>query len=196
MSDYMKNALDIICIGAIGIDTNVYLVSEEINFNVEMNFSENIDSIGQAGGYSCLVMNQLGLNTGFIGYVGDDYQGKYIKEFFKSKKISTLWFTDLQGTKRSINFMNTLGERKNFYDGKGSMNATPDLEKCTKFLSQTKVVHINIVNWSRKLFTVAKKLGLKISCDIQDVENLNDSYRSDFIIASEFCFYLQLIFQI
>ena len=71
--------LDIICIGAVGIDTNVHLYTDEINFNVEMNFPENIDSIGQAGGYSAKIMNNLGLKTDFTGYIGDDFKDNFVK---------------------------------------------------------------------------------------------------------------------
>lgn len=180
--------LDIICVGAVGIDTNVYLYTDEINFDVEMNFSENIDSVGQAGGYSAKIMNFLGFKTGFIGYIGDDYHGRYIKNEFLNENIEALWFSDLKGTKRSINIMNKFGERKNFYDGKGSMLVQPNLEICKEFLKKTKLVHINIVNWSRFLLPLAKELGNTISCDLQDIYDPHDEYRKDFIIASDILF--------
>lgn len=190
-----KNRLDIICIGAVGIDSNVYLYSNQIDFKVEMNFSQIIDSVGQAGGYSSLIMNNFGLTTGLIGYVGDDFFGIYIKTIFLERKISTLWFIDPEGTKRSFNLMNKKGERKNFYDGKGSMDVKPDLVLCEKFLSQASMAHFNIVNWSRNLLPIAKKLGLIISCDIQDIVDLKDTYRTDFIIASDILFLSAINFE-
>lgn len=183
-----NNNLDIICIGAIGIDTNVYLYTNFINFNVEMNFSQNIDSIGQAGGYTTQILKNLGCSVGFIDYIGNDYHGNFIKNRFKELEIETLWFIDPKGTKRSINIINNAGERKNFYDGKGSMEAIPDLEQCRSFLKHTKLIHVNIVNWARFLLPIAKELGLVISCDIQDIIDPDDLYRKDFIKATNVLF--------
>ena len=180
--------LDFICVGAVGIDTNVYLYSDYINFKVEMNFSQNIDNIGQAGGYSSRILKNLDCNVGFIGYIGSDYHGKFIKDSFSSWDIETLWFMDPEGTKRSINIMNKAGQRKNFYDGKGSMSANPDLEQCNKFLKNTGIVHFSIANWARYLLPICKELGLIISCDIQDIVDPDDEYRKDFIKASDVLF--------
>ena len=41
-----------VVIGNIGIDTNVYFSGDRIDLAVEANFTTNIDSIGQAGGYA------------------------------------------------------------------------------------------------------------------------------------------------
>jgi len=43
---------DLVVIGNAGVDSNVYLVGDAIDFTVESNFTQNIDYIGQAGGYS------------------------------------------------------------------------------------------------------------------------------------------------
>jgi len=39
---------DVVVIGNVGIDSNIYLNSDEINFQIESNFTENIDYVGQA----------------------------------------------------------------------------------------------------------------------------------------------------
>lgn len=182
-----NNELDFICIGAVGIDTNVYLYTDEINFKVEMNFSENIDNIGQAGGYSSRLLKNLGCKVGFIGFTGLDYHGKFIQESYKAWNIETLWFTDPQGTKRSVNIMNKAGERKNFYDGKGSMKVYPDFDQCRLFLQRSEIIHVNIVNWARHLLPIAKELDITISCDIHII-NINDDYRRDFIIHFDILF--------
>ena len=67
-------------VGNVGVDTNVYLYGEDIDFSVEANFTENIDYVGQAGGYAGRGYAQLGKRTAFIGYVGDDYSGRFVRE--------------------------------------------------------------------------------------------------------------------
>ena len=62
-----QKQFDVVVIGNVGIDTNVYLAGDEINFQIESNFTENIDYVGQAGGYAARGFAQLGYRTAFIG---------------------------------------------------------------------------------------------------------------------------------
>jgi sugar/nucleoside kinase (ribokinase family) len=186
----MNKKLDVVVVGNVGIDTNVYLYGEDIDFSVESNFTENIDYVGQAGGYTSRGYAQLGKKTAFIGYVGDDYSGRFIREEFARDGIdTTALFVDPEGTGRSINFMYRDGRRKNFYDGKGHMHLQPDLEICRDVLAGAKLAHFSLPNWARHLLPVAKELGLTIACDIQDVVSPDDGYRQDFIAYADILFF-------
>jgi sugar/nucleoside kinase (ribokinase family) len=177
-------------IGNIGIDTNVFFQGNSIDFSVEANFTQNLDTIGQAGGYASRGYNHLGYRTAFIGYVGQDYSGDHIRSILSNEGINTEGlFIDPEGTSRSINFMYPDGKRKNFYDGKGHMNLHPPLETCQKILQGAKLAHFNIPNWARELLPLAHQEGVKIACDIQDLVEVNDPYRSDFIQAADFLFF-------
>lgn len=181
--------VDVVVVGNVGIDTNVYLHGADIDWNVEANFTENLDYVGQAGGYASRGYARLGKHTAFIGYVGDDYQGRFIREEFARDGINTsALFIDPQGTSRSINFMYRDGRRKNFYDGKGHMHLQPDLEVCRRVLTGARLAHFNIPNWARYLLPMARELGLKIACDIQDVVSVDDPYRQDFIRHADILF--------
>ena len=46
-----ENPFDVVVVGSVGIDTNVYFYGAGPDFDVESNFTENIDYVGQAGGY-------------------------------------------------------------------------------------------------------------------------------------------------
>lgn len=180
---------DVVVIGNAGIDTNVYLPGEDIDWNVEANFTENLDYVGQAGGYASRGYAQLGKKTAFIGYVGDDHSGRFIREEFARDGIdTTALFVDPAGTSRSINFMYRDGRRKNFYDGKGHMRLQPDLEMCRAVLAGARLAHFNIPNWARHLLPLAKELGLTIACDIQDIVSIDDGYRQDFIKYADILF--------
>ncbi|MBN2460134.1 MAG: carbohydrate kinase family protein [Candidatus Cloacimonetes bacterium] len=182
--------LDVVVLGAVGIDTSVYLMADDIDFQVEANFSENIDTIGQAGGYAARSFNRLGKRTGLIAAWGDDYPGAYIREQLHSEGIDISGcFIDPAGTKRSINFMYKDGRRKNFYDGKGAMAIKPDLAKCRQILSRTKLVHVNIVNWTRYLLPLMKELELTIAVDLQDMIRVDDPYRQDYLDHADIIFF-------
>ncbi|MBN1220629.1 MAG: carbohydrate kinase family protein [Anaerolineae bacterium] len=180
---------DVAVIGNVGIDTNVYLPGNDIDFTVEANFTENLDYVGQAGGYASRGYAQLGKKTAFIGYVGDDFNGRFIRQEFARDGIdTTALFIDPQGTSRSINFMYRDGRRKNFYDGKGHMHLAPNLDLCRSVLARARLAHFNIPNWARQLLPIAKELGLTIACDLQDVVSPDDEYRRDFIKNADILF--------
>lgn len=185
----MKN-FDCIVVGNVGIDTNIYSEGRGINFEVEANFTNNVDYIGQAGGYASRGFAQLGYKTAFIGHVGNDFSGRHIRETFKSDGIDISgMFIDPAGTARSVNFMYRDGRRKNFYDGKSHMTSKPDIEKCRDLFARTKLAHFNIPNWARYLLPVATELGVTISTDLQDIVMIDDDYRRDFIQYSDVLFF-------
>jgi sugar/nucleoside kinase (ribokinase family) len=181
---------EVVVVGNVGIDTNVYVPGGDIDFTVESNFTENLDYVGQAGGYSSRGYAQLGRKTSFIGYVGDDYQGRFIRrEFARDGINTTALFVDPAGTSRSINFMYQDGRRKNFYDGKGHMDLEPDLDLCRTVLAGSRLAHFSLPNWARQLLPIARELGLTIACDIQDVITIDDAYRQDFVEQADILFF-------
>ena len=181
---------DVAVIGNIGIDTNVYFHSDEPNFSREANFTENLDYVGQAGGYASRGYAQLGKRTAFIGYVGDDFSGRFIREELTRDGIDqSALFIDPAGTSRSVNFMYRDGRRKNFYDGKSHMQLQPKGAACRSVLAESRLAHFNIPNWARTLLPIAKELGVTIACDLQDVITLRDGYREDFIAYADVVFF-------
>jgi sugar/nucleoside kinase (ribokinase family) len=189
--EYVRDKqLDAVVIGNVGIDTNVYFHSDEPDFTRESNFTEDLDYVGQAGGYASRGYAQLGKRTAFIGYVGDDFSGRFIREEFTRDGIDlSAVFIDPAGTSRSINFMYRDGRRKNFYDGKSHMQLHPDREVCQSVLAASRLAHFNIPNWARTLLPIAKELGVTIACDLQDVVQLRDGYRDDFIAYADIVFF-------
>ena len=181
---------DVVVVGNVGIDTNVYVAGQDIDFQVEANFTENLDYVGQAGGYTSRGYAQLGKKTAFIGYVGDDYSGRFIREEFARDGIDTAAvFIDPRGTSRSINFMYRDGRRKNFYDGKYHMYLQPDLDACRAVLAGARLAHFHLPNWARTLLPLAREHRYPIACDIQDVVSPHDGYRQDFVRYADILFF-------
>jgi len=181
---------DVVVVGNIGIDTNVYFAGDQIDFSVEANFTTNIDMIGQAGGYASRGYTRLGYQTAFIGYVGADFSGDFIRQTLAHEKIDmTALFIDPAGTSRSINLLYQNGQRKNCYDGKSHMTLRLPLDSCEQVFTGARLAHFNIPNWARTLLPFARENGLKIACDIQDVVDVEDPYRRDFIQAADYLFF-------
>lgn len=181
---------DAVVIGNVGIDTSIYFHGDGPDFRAETTFTENLDCVGQAGGYASRGFSRLGKRTAFIGYIGDDFSGRFIKEELMLNGIDvSAAFIDHAGTNRSINLMYKDGTRKNFYDGKSHMTLVPDLEMCSSILSGTTIAHFNIPNWARRLLPLAKDAGGTISCDLQDLITVEDGYREDFICKADIVFF-------
>lgn len=180
----------VVVVGNIGIDTNVFLQGDVIDLIHESNFTTNLDTIGQAGGYASRGYARLGIPTAFIGHVGADPMGELIRDTLINDKIDTsALFVDPQGTSRSINLVLADGSRRNFYDGKSHTELEPPLQDCAKVLQNARLAHFNIPNWARKLLTPARELGVTIACDLQDVMDPADPYRMDFVRAADYLFF-------
>lgn len=181
---------EVVVIGNVGIDTNVYFSGDDIDWSVEANFTENLDCVGQAGGYASLGYARLGRRTAFIGHVGEDPAGQLVREVLQADGIDLRGlFVDPAGTARSVNLMYRDGRRKNFYDGKGHEALKPDLDLCRQVLSGARLAHVNIPDWARHLLPMAKDLGLVVACDLQDVMDPGDPYRADFIRHADILFF-------
>lgn len=185
-----KSKFDVVVVGSIGVDTNVYLHEQEIDLTVETNFTLNLDSVGGAGGVASRGYAQLGKRTAIIAHVGDDHNGRFVRaELAKDGIDTSALFTDPMGTSRSVNLMYPDGRRQSFYDGKGHMSFKPDMAHCWQILASSRLAHFNLWNWTRHLLPIAKEFGLTIACDLQDVVSPDDPYRQDFIDHAQILFF-------
>lgn len=179
----------VVVVGNAGVDTNVY-VGGPVDLGVETHFTENLDAVGQSGGFVSRGYAQLGYATAFIGHVGEDGAGRMVREAFARDLIDTrALFVDPAGTARSVNLVFPDGARKSFYDGKSHMTLTPDLDVCRSVLTDARLAHFSIPNWARHLLPVARAAGAVIACDLQDVRDVNDPYRREFVEEADFLFF-------
>lgn len=186
----MSDPVEVVVVGNAGVDTNVYLPGGEVDWKVEANFTENIDCVGQAGGYASRGYAALGRRVAFIGALGDDACGAWVRETLKEDRVDVRGlFTDPRGTARSVNLMYRNGLRKNFYDGKGHAEIAPDFAVCSALFRGAKLTHFSIPDWARRLLGPAREAGVRIACDLQDVVDPEDSYRRDFIEAADILFF-------
>ncbi|HJW71344.1 MAG TPA: carbohydrate kinase family protein [Geothrix sp.] len=182
-------AADVVVAGNAGVDTNVFLRATGIDFEVEANFTENLDCAGQAGVYAARSYAALGFRTAFIGHVGDDWPGRMVREAFAQDGIDTeLLGHDPAGTARSVNLIYADGRRKNFYDGKGHFDLSVDLAACRALLAPAKLLHVHLANWTRTLLPLARELQVPIACDLQDIVALDDPYRADYLRQADILF--------
>jgi sugar/nucleoside kinase (ribokinase family) len=64
---------EVVVLGNAGVDTNAYLPGRDVDWSVEANFIENLETPGQAGVYASRGCAALGgRRVAFIGNLGDD----------------------------------------------------------------------------------------------------------------------------
>lgn len=182
-------APEVVVLGCAGVDTQVYLPGRDVDWTVEGNFTENLDTPGQAGVYASRGYAALGRRVAFIGNLGDDACGNLVREAFARDGIDTRGvFLDPAGTARSVNIMSPDGTRRNFYDARAS-RLQPDLATCREVLTGARLVHVHLADWARHLLPLARRLGQVVACDLQDVLEAGDPYRQDFIRAADILFF-------
>jgi acarbose 7IV-phosphotransferase len=185
----MTATADVVVVGNVGVDTNVYLHGD-VDLAHETDYTENLDTLGQSGGYSARGFARLGHRTTFLGYVGDDAFGRFVRSELESDGVDTTQLAiDPAGTNRSVNLMSPAGQRHSFYDGKSHMTLEPDLARWAAVLRDARLVHFSIPNWARYLLAPAKAAGCTVSCDLQDVRDVDDPYRRDFRAAADVLFF-------
>lgn len=184
------SAASVAVLGNVGIDTTVFPPGGRIDWAAESNFTENLDSIGQAGGFTSRGYARLGFDTAFIGHVGEDPFGTLIRETFRREGIDVRGLAvDPAGTCRSVNLMDAAGGRKSFYDGKGHHALHADPALCRAVMAGRRLAHVHLANWTRELLPLAKALGMTLAVDLQDLPGVADPYRRDHIEAADLLFF-------
>ena len=183
---------EVVVVGNVGIDTNVFLPSspELIDgLREEGHFSSNIDYLGHAGGFTSRGFARLGLSTAFLGHVGDDQMGNWVRSELVADGIDLRGLAiDPSGTARSINLMGSDGSRINFYDGRGHRSIAVDQALAAELFAGSRLVMFHLPDWARHLLPTARSAGAVIACDLQDVRDPGDEYLTEFIEGADILF--------
>lgn len=173
-------------VGAFGIDTNVYPAGDQVG--AEMTFAHTTDGLGGAGCYSALAAAALGLRTRAIAAIGDDRLGTWIREDLGQAGVELTELRDPGGTHRSVNIVAGDGSRRNYFDARAASETVVDVAACRQALADTEVVHVHLDDWCRRILPLAREAGATISVDLQDVTDIDDPYRADFVAAADVLF--------
>jgi sugar/nucleoside kinase (ribokinase family) len=172
--------------GAFGLDTNVYPTGGRVG--VEMTFAHTTDGLGGAGCYSALAAAALGVSTRAIAAIGEDRLGAWIRDGLSAAGIEVTALLEPGGTHRSVNIVSANGSRRNFFDPRSPSETIVDIGACRRALDGSDGVHVHLDDWCRRILPLAQEAGVPISCDLQDVTDIDDPYRADFVAAADVLF--------
>lgn len=172
--------------GGFGIDTNVYPLGERVG--AETTFARTTDGLGQAGCYSALAAAALGVPTRALAALGDDRLGAWVRDELEARDVEVVTLHDPIGTHRSVNLVGSDGSRRNYFDPRGAGQVVMDTAACVRALRGAAVLHSHLDDWCRQMLPPARAEGLVISCDLQDVVDLDDPYRADWVATADVIF--------
>ncbi|MDQ1249192.1 MAG: PfkB protein [Actinomycetota bacterium] len=179
---------DVVVVGAAGVDTLVYVPDDVPDMTRDSTMVRTVDTVGQAGGFTSRGFARLGWRTGFIGAFGDDWAAAMVRGAFAiDGVVIAAEVLDPAGTARSVNLMTPDGRRRAFYDGRGHMQV-PVPQGAADALTGARVVLFHLSDWSRQLLPAARASGALVATDLQDVADVRDPYRADFIAGSDVVF--------
>jgi sugar/nucleoside kinase (ribokinase family) len=183
-----REPFEVVVVGNAGIDTNVHLAGQ-LELDHETDYTDNLDGVGQAGGYSARAFARLGWRTAFLGYVGDDALGRFLSDELTSDGVDMSYVdVDPAGTNRSVNLMAPDGGRHSFFDGKSHMTLVPNLDRWRPPFAGVRLAHFSIPNWGRHVLPIASESGALVSVDLQDIGEVDDPYRRDFVEVADVLF--------
>jgi sugar/nucleoside kinase (ribokinase family) len=143
------------------------------------------ETVGGTGAGKALALNRLGFDVTFHGLIGDDLQGRTIRDRFTAEQLHFVYDLDPAGTQRHINLMDSSGARLSIYAAYATFNPEIDLRRVEGLIAASDMVVINISNYCRRLIPLGKQHGKVIWCDIHDYDGKNP-YHQDFIDGADY----------
>lgn len=182
----MSAPLDALVVGAVGVDTLVYPPpSWAWDDATEGCFAEVVHTVAHGGGYAARGYAALGYRTGVLAHVGDDADGRLVRQTLTDDGVDLEGCVTSGRTAHSVNVMAASGARRNFYDPRPDGVEPPSAPMIDRLLERTRMVHVNIPDWTRHVLTPARQRGVAVLVDVQDAGGSDDEYRLDFVRAAD-----------
>ena len=131
--------------------------------------SENYFSGGVTANY-LVAVSRLGVKTGFIGAVGDDYYGEFLIEGFEKENVDTSFTLKKSGFKTPVNFIficngeKTIIQSPHMQFTKLSISDLPE-----SYITESKLLHTTMIHpkITELAIEIAKEHNVGISIDLE-----------------------------
>ncbi|MGW5687697.1 adenosine kinase [Nonomuraea sp. NPDC003754] len=173
---------DVLVIGGAGVDTTAYVPELPLPYADTYAVPPVVDRIGNTGSGVALGCAALGLRTRFADLIGDDPQGRLIREHLAARGVDFAWAPSAAGTRRSILLVGPDGRRTSLFDPRGVPGERLPREL---YLRPARHVHVSITDFSRHVY--ADFPDVPTSTDLHDWDGVSD-YHKDFAYRSDLVF--------
>jgi ribokinase len=152
---------DVVGFGALNVD-KLYRVSRIAGKEEESHVTSFTESCGGSAANTVVGLAKLGLNTGYIGKVAEDREGKLLVDEFKREGVDTEGITVAKHGRSGVvmGYVDPKGERALYVDP--GVNDTIDFREINPdYVGQTKFLHLTSFV-GEKSFDAQKKLVRKL----------------------------------
>ncbi|GAA2792361.1 adenosine kinase [Nonomuraea dietziae] len=174
---------DVLVIGGAGVDSTVYVPELPLPYADTYAVPPVVDRIGNTGSGVALGCTALGLRTRFADLIGDDPQGRLIREHLAAKGVDFVWAPSAAGTRRSVLLVGPDGRRTSLFDPRGVLGEVLPREL---YLRPARHVHVSITDFSRHVYADLPD-DVPTSTDLHDWDGSSD-YHKDFAYRSGLVF--------
>lgn len=119
----------------------------------------------------CVAISRLGMKAGFIGGVGEDADGTYLRDTFRRERVDASRLVTRKGASTPLNFVTiTPDGQKTIFQSPYMLTVFPRPEELDlDYISEARVLHITAlrVDTAERALKYAKKEGLITSFDLE-----------------------------
>lgn len=178
---------DVLVVGGVGVDHIVQVKSLPLPVVDSMMVPPIVTVVGHTGNGVALGVHALGRVSAVADVIGDDAEGRLIRDVYSAAGISTTFVTHASGTRRSVNLVTEKGQRMSLYDPRHPFDLIPDPSLWREGIEQSRHVHISIMNWARYALRDAVAAGRSTSTDLHDWDGVAE-YHRDFAYGADYVF--------
>lgn len=179
--------VDVLVVGGVGVDQIVRVKSLPLPVMDSMMVPPIVTVVGHTGNGVALGVHALSRSSAMVDVIGDDDEGRFIRDVYLATGISTNFVTHISGTRRSVILVTEDGQRMSLYDPRHPFEFTPDPSLWREGIKRSRHVHVSIMNWARYALQDAIAAGRSTSTDLHDWDGVAD-YHRDFAYGADYVF--------
>lgn len=179
--------VDVLVVGGVGVDQIVRVKSLPLPVVDSMMVPPIVTVVGHTGNGVALGVHALSRSSAMVDVIGDDDEGRFIRDVYLATGISTNFVTHISGTRRSVILVTEEGQRMSLYDPRHPFEFTPDPSLWREGIKRSRHVHVSIMNWARYALQDAIAAGRSTSTDLHDWDGVAD-YHRDFAYGADYVF--------
>ncbi|GAA5069630.1 sugar/nucleoside kinase (ribokinase family) [Thermocatellispora tengchongensis] len=180
-------SLDVLVVGGAGVDTTVYVPVLPLPYADTYAVPPIVDRIGNTGAGVVLGCHALGLAAKLVDIIGDDPQGRLVRETMEARGVPFAYEVSAAGTRRSVLLVDDEGRRLSLYDPRFTPGERLSAASYRDDLAAARHVHLSITDFSRHLYPEVREAGVPCSTDLHDWDGRAD-YQKDFAYGSDLVF--------
>lgn len=167
------NDFDVLVLGGVGVDTIVHVPDLAFPPGDGVVVPPIRDYVAHSGNGVALGFHGLGLRTKFADLLGEDALGAQVLARYADLGLDFSYLPAANGTPRSVNFVDRLGRRFSFFDGRHPEGAALPPEFYLPFLERAG--HLHVAGRAFGAFADAHRLGISTSTDLHAWDGVSES---------------------